>query len=175
VERYGAKPRRGSRGTFASKKMKKDREYLGKVNLIIIGDDFDPDSVSNELSLRPSQSWRKGEQHELILRDGTKRVFKSRHRRGGWKLFIDPKRKHSPIEKQLKFWCDKLKSKTEAIAKLKVNGMRCALNLFILTDGTATIRIPEELQKSVASIGLDMELDIWVGNKSEQAGGTLRR
>ena len=69
--------------------MKKDREYLGKVNLIIIGDDLDPDSVSNKLSLTPSQSWRKGERQELILRDGTKRVFKSRHSWGGWKLFID--------------------------------------------------------------------------------------
>ena len=144
--------------------METDQEYVSSVTLIILGEDLDPDMVSQELSLTPSKSWRKGEQMSFSRPDGSKRLFDSRHNWGGWKLFVDPKYENDLLETQLQFWCETLRDKTNAIARLKSKGMYCALSLFITTDATASIVLPETLQKSLANLGLEIDLSISMGD-----------
>jgi hypothetical protein len=140
--------------------MKPDNEYVSSATLIVLGDALDPDVVSTELLLSPSRSWRKGEQKEFTRHDGSRRVFDSRHEWGGWKLFMDPRYKNDPLETQLQFWCEALQGKSDVIAKLKSSGLRCILDIFVTTDATASIVLSEDLLKSVASLGLEIELSI---------------
>ena len=144
-----------------------DPEYVCSVSLIILGDDLDPDVVSEELSLRPWQSWRRREHKKYIRKDGSVREFDSRHSWGGWKLLIDPEHKEDLLESKLQFWCDLLQDRIEAIDRLKVRGYHCVLDLFITTDATASIIIPVELQKAIASLGLEIQLSVITGNEKE--------
>lgn len=135
--------------------------------LIILGDDLDPVMVSRAMALEPFQTWRKGERKELTRRDGSKKVFDSRHEWGGWKRLGAPEHRNMPLEAQLRAWCDALHPKIDAIAKLKAAGLRCALNAFIMASKVATIRIPENLQRDLAGLGLELEIDFWAEDTGE--------
>ena len=153
--------------------MNEEKEYVSSVTLMILGEDLKPDEVSAELSLKPSQAWRKGEQKSFVRSDGSRRVFDSRHEWGGWKCFVDQSHENDLLEEQLQFWCDTLRDKVDAIARLKSKGMHCALSLFVTTDDTASIIFPEELQASLAALGLELELSIMTGDASEQSHGQV--
>ena len=131
---------------------------------MIFGDNLDPDVVSQELNLMPSQSWSKGEHKSFTRSDGSKKIFNSRHDWGGWKRFIIPKYEEAPLETQLQYWCQALQDKTNAITRLKSKGMHCVLRVFIATDATASIVLPETLQTSLANLGLEIELSINIGD-----------
>lgn len=148
--------------------METDPECLSSVTLIVLGRDLNPDTVSHELSLTPSKSWSKGEQKQIERSDGSQRVFDSRYEWGGWKLFMDSKLNNDLLEAQLQFWIDLLQDKTEAITRLKSHGLQCLLDVFITTDATASVVLPEELQKSLAALGLEIELSIMMGEGWER-------
>ena len=150
--------------------MRKDQEYVSSVTLLILGENLDPDVVSRELDLVPSQSWSKGVQHSYSLSDGTGRCFNSRHEWGGWKLNLNSSYNDAPIETQLNFWCDTLSDKSSVLAKLKEKGMYCALRLFVTTDNTASIVLSEKLQGALSALGLEIELSIVAGIRSEPDG-----
>jgi hypothetical protein len=154
--------------------METNQEYVSSVTLMVLGTNLDPDMVSEELNLNPSQSWRNGEQKSFNRPDGSKHVFDSKHEWGGWRLFSDPLCKNAHLETQLQFWCDALQDKTSAMAVLKSKGLHCVLDVFVTTDATASIVLPEELQRSLGTLGLEIEISIIAGNKSEHAD-SLRR
>jgi hypothetical protein len=141
-------------------------EYVSSATLIVIGDDLDPDDVSRELSLIPSDSWRKGERRSFVRQDGTRHVFESRYEWGGWKMRVSAEHDNDPLEAQLQFWVETLQDKKPALARLKSAGMQCILDLFVATN-IARIILTEGLQKSVASLGLEIELTISTGYREE--------
>ena len=153
--------------------MNEEKEYVSSVTLMILGEDLKPDEVSAELSLMPSQAWLKGEQKSFARADGSKRVFESRHEWGGWKCFVDQAHEDALLEEQLQFWCDTLQDKVDTLSRFKSKGLHCALSLFVTTDDTASIILPEELQASLASLGLELELSIMTGDESEQQNPEL--
>lgn len=148
--------------------METDQEYVSSATLMILGDALEPAIASKELSLIPSQSWRKGDQKEHTRADGSKLVLDSRHEWGGWKLFVDPKCRDSPLESQIESLCETLHGKAEVIARLKSNGMHCILDLFLTTNATASLILSEDLQNSLLSLGLEIQLSISTSNESEQ-------
>ncbi len=54
-----------------------NKEYTSSVTLMILGDKLTPNDVSNELGLKPSQAWKKGEQKSFSRSDGSKIEFDS--------------------------------------------------------------------------------------------------
>jgi hypothetical protein len=145
-----------------------DAEYVGSTTLIVLGDDLDPDQVSAELSLVPSQCWRKG-QASLHLADGTTRLREGKYECGGWKLLVAPEQKDRRIEAQLEFWVELLQSRTAALKRLRLRGFECALDLFVTSSETASIFLSSQLQKEVTALGLDVRLLFWASSESEQA------
>jgi hypothetical protein len=145
-----------------------DTEYVGSVTLMILGEDLDPDMVSRELGLTPSQAWRKGEKKSYLRANGTTHRFESRHEWGGWKLFLDPEHKNDPVEAQLEYWSELLGPRLNSITQLKSKGFECLLNIFVTSGETVCIVIPDQLQKSVASLGLDLHLSFIASTESEQ-------
>ena len=137
---------------------------MSSVTLMILGKNLDPDVVSQELDLMPSQSWSKGGYHSFTRSDGSKRIFNSRHDWGGWKRYIAPKYKEAQLETQLQYWCEALQDKTNAITRLKSKGMHCVLKVFIATEATASMVLPETLQKSLANLGMEIEFSINMGD-----------
>ena len=129
---------------------------------MVLGDHLDPDRVSADLRLEPSQCWRKGEA-SLRLADGTTRLREGKHEWGGWKLFVTPEQKDRPIESQLEFWVGLLQSRTAALKRLRLLGFECS------SSGTASIALSNQLQKEVTALGLDVRLSFWASPESEQA------
>jgi len=158
-----------SAAAFAFRMTSEDnREYVGSTTLMVLGDDLDPDRVSADLRLEPSQCWRKGEA-SLRLADGTTRLREGKHEWGGWKLFVTPEQKDRPIESQLEFWVGLLQSRIAALKRLRLLGFECALDVFVTSSGTASISLPNQLQKEVTALGLDVRLSFWASSESEQA------
>ena len=153
--------------TFAFRMIpRQEREYVGSVTLILLGDDLDPDRVSAELQLVPSQCWRRGERKSLRANDGTTRILDSEHEWGGWKLFVSAEQKDSPIESQLEFWVGLLQSRMASLKQLKLLGFECILDVFVASSETASIAISHQLQWSVAALGLDMHFSFWASSES---------
>jgi hypothetical protein len=133
-----------------------DREYVSSVTLILLGD-LDPDSVSAELRLSPSQCWRKGER-TVRLADGTVRLREAAHADGGWKLFIAAEHSEGPLEEQLEFWISALQPRITALKRLRLTGFECVLDVFVTSSETASIVLSNRVQKEIAALGLDIRL-----------------
>ena len=141
--------------------MAPDPEYTGSVMLMILGDDLDPDEVSDRLGLAPSQAWRKGERHSFAKPDGSKLEFMSKHRGGGWKRFIGAGQEKLPLEAQLEFWHRKLRSRIAALSSFRSKGWDCVLDLFVTTDETASIIFSADLQSQISELGVELRISIW--------------
>src|SRR5207253_1126302 len=53
--------------------------------LIVVGEDLDPDQVTEALGMEPDQSWRRGERKSLPLPGGKVMQFDSIYEDGCWK------------------------------------------------------------------------------------------
>ena len=148
--------------------MADNTEYMSSTTLMILCDDIDPDIITKELEMFPDQKWKKGEIKSYRKKDGTKVQFESEHEWAGWKRFIDPALKNKPLENQLEFWCNTLKDRKEAISSLKSFDCYCALDIFIITDRTASIIIDGNLQNKLSSLNLELRISIVAGDGSEQ-------
>ena len=134
-----------------------DREYVSGVTLLILGDDLDPAFVSRSLRLRPSRSWRRGEQKRVM---GI--AFDSQYSWGGWKKFLPPSQQHKELPGQLRYWMRTLRGRAPAFAKLASSGHYCSLDCFLTTDATASLIFPPDLQLSLSSLGLDLRISVSV-------------
>jgi hypothetical protein len=146
---------------------KMNKEYSSSVMLMVLGDNLDPDNVSDKLSLVPSQWWRKGQNKFITLKDGTVKKFQDTYEWGGWKRFIEVDHKSDLLEEQLEYWCDILRGKERAISTLKNEGLYCALDIFISSNKTASIIIPVVLQNRIAQLGLELRFSFLANEASE--------
>lgn len=146
-----------------------DREYVGSVTLMLLGENLDPNMVSEELDLLPSGCWRKGEGKSFRRADGTMHDFESKHEWGGWKLSVPAEHKDGPIESQLEFWVQLLRSRIAPLKRLRLLGFECLLDVFVTSGETASITVPYQLQKKLATLGLDVRLSFWASSENDQA------
>ena len=135
-----------------------DREYVSDATLLILGDELDPAFVSRSLGLRPSRSWRRGEQKRVM---GL--AFESKYSWGGWKKFLPPSQRHKELPGQLRYWMRTLRGRAPAFAQLTSSGLYCSLDCFLTTDATASLILPPDLQRSLSSLGLDLRFSVSVG------------
>jgi hypothetical protein len=135
-----------------------EREYLSHVTLLVLGSDLDPRCVSRILGLRPTQAWSKG---DAKTSPGGTMMSKSMHSWGGWKKSLPASYLAVSLSGQLGFWGRTLKQKAPALLQLSGSGYLCALSCFVSTSVTASITIPAELQRKIASLGLELELSIF--------------
>jgi hypothetical protein len=135
-----------------------EQEYTCSVTLIVLGESLEPDVVTKELMLTPNQSWTNGEQKQFIRSDGSKRAFDSYHEWGGWKKFIPDEVKGEYLEEQLQHWCNTLQEKKTGINALKSTELDFVLDIFICTDSTASVIIPEALQREIYELGVELHI-----------------
>jgi len=129
-------------------------EYVSSVTLMFLGDDLIPTDVTNLLALRPNQSWK---------RDDVKSFGSSSHKYkwGGWKKYLPKSLHEKTLDVQVAYWARTLASKKTPIRKISKSSALCALDCFITTSATASIIIPVELQKSIAALGLELQVSFW--------------
>ena len=132
-----------------------NREYLSGATLLILGDALDPALVSRSLRLRPSQSWKRGEQKRSI---GI--AFHSLHAWGGWKKFLPPAQEQKELTSQLRYWVRTLRGRGPAFAQLARSGYHCSLDCFVGTNATASLIFPPDLQGSIAALGLELRISV---------------
>lgn len=128
------------------KDMNKEPDEVASVTLIILGDDLEPGYVSDLLGMKPSQSWRKGEEKRKA-----KGTF---YEWGGWKCFSEDN--SNVLEEQLESWLLLLERKAAAFRQMKENGWKCCLDCFLAFDDVSTVCIPSELSERTGELGLDL-------------------
>ena len=133
-----------------------NREYASDATLLILGDALDPALVSRCLRLRPSQSWKRGEQKRSM---GI--AFDSVHAWGGWKKCLPPAQEQKDLTSQLRYWVRALRGRAPAFAQLTKSGHHCSLDCFVSTDATASIVFPPDLQVSMAALGLELRISLF--------------
>jgi len=125
-------------------------EYSVSTTLIILGDDLDPEFITQKIGLEPDKSWKRNEK-EII---GS---IISKHKWGGWKKFIDKDLLNLNIVEQLNYWASILKDKGKHIKKYTNLNYECYIDCFIQpNDGLATILLDHELIAKLENIGLSI-------------------
>jgi hypothetical protein len=144
---------------------KRKREYLSSVTLVIQGKDLEPKMITKELRLVPSSAWRAGERKVLTRRNGTQRVLGSTHALGGWTLSLTSRIQDAPLEEQLAFWSRRLRSRRSGLKRLQARRWWCGLEIFLVTDSTASVFLPAGQVQALASLGLDLKVSIWTADR----------
>ena len=124
-----------------------DREYSSHVTLMILGDNLDPAAISTLLRLRPNQSWKRGDSGKLW---------------GGWKKCLPQSMHHWPLDRQLRYWARTLRDRASTFAAISSDSNLCALDCYIGSAATASIKFPIELQTSLAGLGLELRLSFLI-------------
>ncbi len=126
------------------------KNYISSVTLVITGENLDPDVVTENLSLAPSQSWRRGEKR--IFQSGRVHVYPH----GGWKLFAQEQDNPLTLELQLQAWAILLSPKAEEIKALAGSGVSVVLDCYLSTANAASIRIDAKLLAALGSLGVEL-------------------
>jgi len=133
--------------------------------LMVLGDDLEPEIVSEALDLRPSQCWRKGEQKGFVSKTGKAHLFTSKHKWGGWKRHYQSSRTEDAlIRKMLKLAKDLSPRKSEMRALIEKGH---EIYFVSLVQDTASIVIPPDLLALLGDLGIHVKIDFWSSMKNE--------
>ncbi|MHB1559981.1 MAG: DUF4279 domain-containing protein [Isosphaeraceae bacterium] len=135
-------------------------KHCCSVTLIVVGEDLDPDIVTEALGLPAHQSWRRGERKSFARRDGSVRYFDSIHEVGGWKHFLpDPYRENRPLHEQFDLWLARLRANAEAIRALKARGWEVELDCYYAAGSDVLVLGNSELRE-LAELGVGLALTL---------------
>ena len=119
-------------------------EYLSSVTLMLLGDEFLPTIITEQLSLEPDQTWVVDDSHEWC----------------GWKKFMPDELKSVELAGQIEYWVSILEGERTVLQQLHAGGIYLALDCFVTprdeNGGTASILLPPNLLKKVAVLGLEL-------------------
>lgn len=125
--------------------------------LILLGDDLNPDLITERLGLVPSQAWRRGETKNITGQNGVTRFYDSVYEWGGWKLWLPEERRDSPFWSQITYWERILEDRAEEVKACKAEGLTVELNCYI--GGPANhLFLTSEFQAFLGSLGVDLDI-----------------
>ncbi|MBD5779815.1 DUF4279 domain-containing protein [Pelagicoccus sp. NFK12] len=142
--------------------MDTNEEIVSSVTLIILGNDLEPSTVSELLDLKPSRSWKRGEEKPLA-----RSTF---YDWGGWKR-LSPDTNDS-VEEKIRFWIGVLEGKEKAFEKIKDNGWRASLDVFYAFTECSTFSVSNDLSKKIGE--LNLELDFTLHSEERGANQSLQ-
>lgn len=129
------------------------------VVLYLVGEDLDPDVVSEALGLEPSDSWKRGEQRIITRIDGSVKQLDIIHKQGGWKVRMPEKYKDEPLYMQLALWRNRLRKRREAIWSMRERGWIAELVCYV--GSVEALVLPNYQMRELADLGVDLSLDIF--------------
>lgn len=125
-----------------------------KVSFIIESDRLEPDIISKEIGLIPTEFWRKGD----IIKESRKR------KTGSWELSVGYE-ESLDISVQIDKLYNQIKGKTNSIlnSKKAVDGIIVLSIVIEIENGqTPGIVIEEKISAFMAKIGGDIDIDIYL-------------
>ena len=127
--------------------------------LILLGDDLNPDLITERLGLVPSQAWRRGETKKHTGRDGVTRIIEDAgvYEWGGWKLWLPEERRHRPFWSQLTYWERILEDRAEEIKACKAEGLTVEINCYI-GGPNYHLFLTSEFQAFLGNLGVDLDI-----------------
>jgi hypothetical protein len=122
--------------------------------LMILGDELNPQDVTDQLGIEPSQSWRKGEHKSFTNNDETIRYLDSKHEYSGWKCFLPGEQEHLELSEQLNWWCNFLRGKEAVMLSLEEKGCWLEMNCF----ATGAVEISADTQIRLSDLSLNLTI-----------------
>ena len=134
-----------------NKELEEEKDVYS-VTLLILGNELNPQNITEHLGIEPHQSWQKGEQKSFVKSDGTIQYFDSLYEWGGWKRFLPEEQKDLELSEQLNWWCDFLRGKEAVMLSLEEKGFVLEMNCF----ATVVIEIPANTQRRLSDLRLNL-------------------
>ena len=135
------------------------------VSFRVMGEEVDPEEVSDLLGLQPSVAHRLGDP-----RYGKSGRRYADHSEGLWALH-SPLGEDEPLADHLQYVELKLRGKEAVLRELGSRGCRldCFIGVFEIGDGDEIVLAASEL-KSLGALGLDIRFDLYTFDDAEAGG-----
>jgi hypothetical protein len=140
---------------------------MSSATLIVLGDDLDPDFVSNLLGVLLDQKWRRGELKSIKRKNGSVLRFKSRYKWGGWKSFLNKSEDKKELPQQIAIWCDRLLLKKNAVRKLQKLNYWIVIDCCIVSSGAESIRLDAKIHKKLSDLKIDLDITFYSHRKKD--------
>jgi len=145
------------------------KDAVCSATLIILGDDLNPDVITDALGLQPSQAWRRGDNHSSVKADGTVRVCETIHKWGGWKRWLEGDLRDMPLTTQLLHWADLLTEQASFISGLTEKGCAVEMNCCVITEASVVIQVPAQIQQKFGELGVDLDVTFYAHQSKMKA------
>lgn len=145
------------------------KDAVCSATLIILGNDLNPDIITDALDLQPSQAWRRGDNHSFNQADGTVCVYETIHKWGGWKRWLESDLRDMPLTAQLLHWSDLLMENGVFIKGLKKKGHTIEMNCCVITEASVVIQVPAQLQQKFGGLGVDLDVTFYAHQSKVKA------
>jgi len=132
--------------------------------LMVLGNDLEPDRVSDALGLHPSDSWRRGEKKRAVLPNGKTLRFKSIHKWGGWKHHYQSPRTDSAFVRKMMTVATRLSKRKSKLRALTRSGHE--IFLISLVQDAASVVITPKLHALLGELGVHLQVDFWPSAKT---------
>ena len=143
---------------------------MASVSLIVIGKSLDPTMVTRLLKLQPSQQWKKGERKSYRRKDGTVRIFNSKHKLGGWKRWPSDRQRKMELSLQVKRWLMLLTRKKKQLEEIQALGCDIFLDCCIIGEADCVSLSPATIGR-MAELGLHFEATFYSSSDKEPNQG----
>ena len=127
---------------------------------MILGEALDPSVATKLLGMRPNQQWRRGDQKSFKRKDGSLRIFDSKHEWGGWKKWSSAAERKKEFPALLEHWCRKLTPKKKALARLRTSGGELFLDCCLVGD-SCDFTLPPHLLTKLAGLGVSLRVSFY--------------
>jgi hypothetical protein len=131
-----------------------------KVEFILLGDNFNPDDITNKLSIRPTSKWKKGE----ILKNGRVREY------SGWEISTEYE-ESLDINDQLNQILIKIKDKRNEIFEISNNkDIECRFCVVVKIENgyTPAMTLNREVIQFAYEIGAEFEFDLYANPYTDE-------
>jgi hypothetical protein len=125
-------------------------------SLRIVGNDLEPDEISQQLGLRPDQSHRRGDS-----RVGKSGARYAPYSNGLWS-FRSRAKPTDDLETHLMSLCDELQPLADVLDDLRTRGLELDVFAGVFgLDGNAVLRIGAATLSRLGQLGLELALDVY--------------
>ena len=122
------------------------------VFLTILGDELNPDELTQLFDIEPDEAWSAGDNKALYG------LPQKTYKWGGWRKSVSPQFLDEELEPQVDHWCQFLRQHQTEIKKMQKDGIAFSLDCLIESEETAFIQFDPKLTRELSELKLCIDL-----------------
>ena len=132
--------------------MELENDITYSTYLVLIGDELDPEEMTDLLDVEPDNCWRKGDVKSLYGIQGKPLAW------GGWKKAPASSYRDSDLEEQLEYWCDFIQEKRDVFRQIQRDGIAVSIDCSIETSDVSFLQLQPQLSLKLAELKVCLDI-----------------